>query len=275
LFAAAAQQREWICTSSLRQLFSYRRCPGEMRCECAAAGRRPTNLYMVDLLRSKQTWRFAALILIGIAAAVAARQLPLLEWINSFREWAAQLGPIGPVVYGVIFAAASVLMLPCLPLTIVAGFTFGWFGGTLAVMLGIALGAAFGFLVVRLSARGAVAKRLERHPKFKAIDHGIAQEGWKIVALLRMCPVPFGITNYLYGLTAIDFPRYMAATIAGMLPGTIMFVYLGAFGKQTMDGPRHPLEWVMGGLTLLAMLGVVLLLRKIATRRTAAHFATE
>jgi uncharacterized membrane protein YdjX (TVP38/TMEM64 family) len=223
----------------------------------------------MELLRSKTTWRLAALALLGIAALVAARQLPLMEWIHSFREWSAQLGPLGPVVYGVIFAVAASLMLPCLPLTIVAGFTFGWFGGSVAVMLGIALGAAFGFLVVRFSARGAVAKRLERHPRFKAIDHGIAKEGWKIVALLRMCPVPFGITNYLYGLTAIDFPRYMAATIAGMLPGTVMFVYLGAFGKQALEGPRHPLEWVMGGLTLLAMAGVVLLLRRIATQRVA------
>ncbi|MBA2431250.1 MAG: TVP38/TMEM64 family protein [Chthoniobacterales bacterium] len=226
---------------------------------------------MRDFLRSPVT-RWGAVALFLIAAVVAARVLPLMDWINAFREWSAQLGPAGPLIYGVVFGAAAILMLPCLPLTIVAGFTFGWAGGTLAVMLGIAIGSAFGFLAVRLSARGAVAKRLERHPRFKAIDHAIAQEGWKIVGLLRMCPVPFGITNYLYGLTAIDFPRYMVATMGGMLPGTVMFVYLGAFGQKTLEGPRHPLEWVMGGLTLLAMFGVVILLRNIAKRATAAHF---
>jgi uncharacterized membrane protein YdjX (TVP38/TMEM64 family) len=58
---------------------------------------------------------------------------------------------------------------------------------------------------------------MERYPRFHAMDHAIAQEGWKIVSLLRMCPVPFGITNYLYGLTAIPFWHYMAATMIGML----------------------------------------------------------
>lgn len=222
------------------------------------------------LLRSRQMWQLAALGLFMVAALLVARQFPVLQWIETFRLWAAQFGLLGIFMYGTVFGLATILMLPCLPLTILAGFTFGMGGGMVAVYTGIAISAAFGFLFARYVARGAVAEQIERHPRFKAIDRAIAREGWKIVGLLRMCPVPLGLTNYLYGLTAIPFWRYMAASLAGLLPPNLLLVYLGAFGKRTLDGPRDPLEYALGGLALVALIGVVVVLRRIAVRATSA-----
>lgn len=223
----------------------------------------------VAFLRSPAFGRLALLGLAVVALLVAARFLPVLEWVEAFRHWAKELGPAGVVAFGGVFALAGALMLPCLPFTLLAGFTFGLWGGIAAVMLGIMLGSALGFLVSRYLARQTVARQLENYPRFHAIDRAIAREGWKIVALLRMCPVPFGLSNYLYGLTAIPFWSYMAATFAGMLPGNLMFVYLGAVGKRTVAGPRDPLEYVAAGLALAAVVGVTLLLRRIAQRATA------
>ena len=220
------------------------------------------------LLRSRQSWQWIGLGLLLMAVLIAGRLLPVLDWIETFRLWAKQFGLAGIFIYGSVFALVTIFMLPCLPLTILAGFTFGWLGGFVAVMTGIGLSAAFGFLFSRHLARDAVAHRMQRYPRFQAIDRAIAREGWKIVGLLRMCPVPFGITNYLYGLTAIPFWRYMAATMVGMIPGNVMFVYLGALGKRTTEGPHSPLEYVLGGLTLAALAGVTIILRRIAQRAT-------
>ena len=216
------------------------------------------------------SWKVLSLLAGLLALFLAARLLPVLDWIETFRLWAQQFGFAGPFIYGGAFALITIFMLPCLPLTILAGFTFGLWGGLVAIMFGIMVSAAFGFLFARYAARETVARRIDRYPKFRAIDRAIAKEGWKIVGLLRMCPVPFGITNYLYGMTAIPFGRYMAATFFGMLPGNIMFVYLGAFGRRTTEGPRDPLEYLLGGLALAALVGVTLILRRIALRATAA-----
>ena len=221
------------------------------------------------LLPTLRLWRWVGLGVLIVALLVIARFLPVLDWIETFRLWSQQFGVAGIFIYGGAFALVTILLLPCLPLTILAGFTFGLVGGLVAVMFGIAVSAAFGFLFARFAARGAIAEWVERNPRFKAIDAAIAKEGWKIVGLLRMCPVPFGITNYLYGLTAISFWRYMAATMAGMLPANIMFIYLGAFGRRTTEGPRDPLEYLLGGLTLAALVGVTVILRRIARRATA------
>jgi hypothetical protein len=57
----------------------------------------------------------------------------------------------------------------------------------------------------------------------------------------------------------------------GILPPNVAFVYLGAFGKRSLDGPRHPLEYVLGGLAFLALVGVLIILRRIAQRATSVQ----
>ena len=221
---------------------------------------------MKDFLRSIGIWKLAAAGLLLIGFVIAARYFPVLDWIRAFGVWSQQFGIVGAIIYGIVFGIAAILMVPCLPLTLLAGFTFGLAKGLLAVMSGIAIGAAVGFLVARYVARETVAKKVGENARFAAIDGAIAKEGWKIVGLLRTLPVPFGVTNYLYGLTAISFWRYMAATMVGMLPGNILFVYLGAFGKRSIDGPRHPLEYAMGGLMIVALVAVIVILRRVAQR---------
>lgn len=218
---------------------------------------------------SRTFWKWITLGGAFLALVLAARFFPLLQWIETFRLWAQQFGVLGIFIYGGFFALVTILMLPCLPLTLLAGFTFGLAGGLTAIMFGILVSAAFGFLFSRYAARETVARHLKKYPRFQAMDRAIAKEGWKIVGLLRMCPVPFGITNYLYGLSAIPFWHYMAATLVGMLPGNVMFVYLGVVGKRTAEGPRDPLEYVVAGLAVAALITVTLLLRRMAQNAAA------
>ncbi len=227
---------------------------------------------MKEIFRSATTWKFAVIAILLVGMVIAARIFPLLGWTKSFAQWAGQLGTAGAVLYGIVFGVTSMLMLPSIPFTIVAGFAFGMVKGVVAVMIGITIGAALGFLFARYAARGAVAQKIAANTRFNVIDRAIATDGWKIVGLLRMCPVPFGITNYLYGLTAIDFWRYMGATLVGMLPGCVCFVYVGAFGKQALDGPHNPIQYVLGGLTVVALIGVTWLLGRIARRAAGTEF---
>jgi uncharacterized membrane protein YdjX (TVP38/TMEM64 family) len=227
---------------------------------------------MKETLRSTATWKWVLLVLVLIAMVVAARVFPLAAWVKAFAQWAEHFGLAGALLYGVVFGVVSLLMLPSIPFTVVAGLAFGLWQGVASIMFGITIGATLGFLFSRYAARGVVAQKIAANRRFGAIDRAIAKDGWKIVGLLRMCPLPFGIANYLYGLTAIDFWRYMGATLVGMLPGCVTFVYLGAFGKQTLEGPRQPIQYVLGGLTLIALVGALWMLSRIARRAAGSDF---
>jgi uncharacterized membrane protein YdjX (TVP38/TMEM64 family) len=89
-------------------------------------------------------------------------------------------------------------------------------------------GSARRFLIGRYLARAVVARKLEGNERFAAIDRAVAAEGWKVVFLTRLSPVfPFTLLNYAFGLTQVNLGHYVLASWIGMLPGTMMYVYLG------------------------------------------------
>ena len=98
------------------------------------------------------------------------------------------------------------------------------------------LGATTAFLVGRTLLRGWIEKRITAYPRFQAIDRAVGREGFKIVFLLRLSPVfPFNLLNYALGLTNVRLWQYVLASWIGMLPGTLMYVYLGSALKSLAD----------------------------------------
>jgi uncharacterized membrane protein YdjX (TVP38/TMEM64 family) len=180
-------------------------------------------------MSSTPTWKK---LLYAIAALAA---LAALLWLGRqgggqlprFAAWVDGLGALGPVVFILGYAVATVALVPGLILTMAAGALFGLAWGTLYVLVGATLGASGAFLVARYGARRAVERRLAGMPKFAAIDRAVGREGRKIVFLLRLSPaVPFNLLNYALGLTNVRFVDYLVACL-GMLPGTFLYVYYG------------------------------------------------
>jgi len=217
-------------------------------------------------------WKWMATGLAVIAVIVAVKFLPVADWLKGFNEWIKSFGPWGVVFYIGVYAIATVLFVPGWILTVGAGVAFGLFWGTFTALIGATIGATFAFLIARYVARGAVSKRFGKNKKFEAIDNAIGQQGWKMVGLLRLSPlVPFNLSNYLYGLTAIAFVPYFFATLVGMLPGTVLYVYLGTIGKIGLEASKgaaekSALEYVFLGVGLAATMIVTILVTRAARR---------
>ena len=213
----------------------------------------------------------AAVVLLG-AIILLSRVLPVQVWLENFSQWVDRLGYSGYLVFYAVYVLATVLFLPGSVLTIGAGLLFGVIGGSLAVSAASTTGAAFCFLIGRYVARDRLAERLSQDPRFKAVDAAIGREGGKIVLLLRLSPVfPFNTLNYLLGLTAVKFWHYVAASWLGMMPGTVLYVYLGYIGQTglraasgTME--RSLLEYAFPGFGLVVTVLVTILVARIARK---------
>ncbi|RUL87961.1 VTT domain-containing protein [Tautonia sociabilis] len=210
---------------------------------------------------------------IALSLLLLARRLPLGALLDAIGGWVAGLGPWGPVVFGLVYAVAVVLMVPGSALTLAAGALFGLVVGTITVSVASNVGAALAFLIARYVARDAVARRVRRNPRFNAIDRAIGEGGWKIVALLRLSPaVPFNLQNYLYGLTSIRFWPCVLASWVAMLPGTFLYVYLGHVGRAGLEATagggasRSPAEWAMIVVGLVATVVVTVYVTRLARR---------
>ncbi len=219
-------------------------------------------------------WILLALALIAIGAAW--HFLPVKDWVETFNGWVESKGPWGCVIFILAYAAATVCFFPGSLMTIGAGLAFGLWRGFAVVSAGATLGAALAFLVARYFIRGRVEKAAKNNPKFSAIDEAIGKEGWKMVALLRLSPLlPFNLSNYLYGVTKIGFWPYLAASWVGMLPGTFLYVYLGAAGKEASDGGGGPWKWVLFGAGLVATVFVTIWISRLAKKAIPAPQKTE
>ncbi|KAL3912485.1 MAG: hypothetical protein SGARI_001131 [Bacillariaceae sp.] len=136
-----------------------------------------------------------------------------------------------------VYFVATVLFVPGTILTLGAGFvfsaSFGSLGvgillGVIAVFLGASAGATVSFLLGRYLLRDGVLKLSKKYKVFEALDRAMAEKGLRIMILLRLSPIiPFNVLNYVSGVTAISFWRYVLALFA-IIPGTTLYVFLGA-----------------------------------------------
>jgi len=219
-------------------------------------------------------WVLLALAAAGVLAA--GRLLPMASWTRQLEGWISGLGAAGYLAFFAIYVVAALLLVPGAALTIAAGFLFGLLRGTATVFLAATTAAGLAFLIARHVARGAVEARARKDRRFSAIDKAIGERGWKVVALLRLSPaVPFSLSNYFYGLTAIRFWPYLLASGLAMLPGTVLYVYLGAAGKAAARGAgRTALENVYLALGLAATVAVTVYLTRVA-RKALRKAGTE
>jgi uncharacterized membrane protein YdjX (TVP38/TMEM64 family) len=212
-----------------------------------------------------------------IALFVLGRALDAQTWLVAALEWIRGLGPWAPLIFVLLYIVACVLLLPGSVLTLGAGAVFGVVRGFPIVWVSATLGATAAFLVGRYLVRDWVARTIAPNPKFQAIDAAVAQEGWKIVALMRLSPViPFNLLNYAFGATRVSLRDYVLASALGMLPGTAMYAYLGSVAGELAGGAaraRTPAEWTFYAAGLLATVGVTVYLTRLARAALAKRAA--
>lgn len=196
--------------------------------------------------------------------------LPLRQWMEVLQSWLLHLGAWGVVIFVLILFVMTFLPAPDWPLPIAAGYVYGVWALPLTY-LSIAFASTVAFLIARYLARDRIHALLNRRPKYRAIDKAVAEEGWQIVVLLRLSPiVPFNLQNYALGVTAIPFWHYFGATLAGIVPGLVLYVYFGIFGKGLSNDTTW-LDWALLAAGILATIGLGFLV----TRRTKVIFENQ
>lgn len=188
-----------------------------------------------------------------------------LHWIQSLGVWA-------PLVFVVLYIGTVLVCLPAAILTAGGGFIFGLTQGGCYVLLAATISANLCFLISRHLARDWISKKFATHPKFRVLDEATAQDGWKIVALVRLAPVfPFSLTSYAFGLMRVPLKQYFLANFA-MIPGTMMYVYFGSIARDLTEKSTTPpwVKWVVFALTLIVVIYITRFAKRVLSRRIAS-----
>jgi len=153
---------------------------------------------------------------------------PAQVYLLSLMEWLRQIPKTwGAILLSLLYAGALVFCLPGTPFNLAAGFLFDTWIGSVVNIIGCDLGACIAFFLGRTLGREWAQQKILANKKYELIDKAVEKNGFLIIFLIRLSPVfPFGICNYLFGITTVSFPFYWAATTLGLIPCTVAYTYL-------------------------------------------------
>ena len=207
------------------------------------------------------------------AAAALILLLPAREFLIALVERVQAFGIWGLLLLGALYVPVCVLLLPGSVFTMGAGWLAGLLwpnapglavaAGTLVASCGSVAGATAAVLLGRSFFRERIARKTASQPKFQALNAAAAREGLKLVLLVRLSPVfPFNLLNYALGLTQVRIRDYVLGSWIGMLPGTVLFVYLGTSVSTltlAVTGAEGGGGWARTALLLLGLLATLAL----------------
>jgi len=169
-----------------------------------------------------------------------------------FREWVQAHRVIAPAAFILLYVVVSLCLIPVWWLGLLAGFGFGLGFGLVWAPIASAAGACGCFLVSRVLLAEYFQKKFEaRHAKLRELDEKMGHNGLLIVMAARLMHfLPFGPSNYLFGITRITLLEVGIGTLLGNLPAISVWVLAGA-GIRMRDN-----WWLMA---LIGLLNILLL----------------
>ncbi len=209
-------------------------------------------------------WRAAIFVAFVIAVIVVGVTVPLPS-VEQIRAAASEAGWWGAAVFVVGYGLVTLTPIPKNVVSIAAGLTWGLGVGVLLVYVGALIGAGLAFIIGRALGREAVERFTGA--RVARVDEVLRRRGLVALIGVRLVPVlPFTVINYTAALTGVRRRDYAIGTMVGILPGTIAYVAVGAYGT-TLGWPFYV---AAGGLGALTIAGVIysVLLRRRRNRRT-------
>jgi uncharacterized membrane protein YdjX (TVP38/TMEM64 family) len=220
------------------------------------------------------------LVLLLIALLVLARTVSVERPLAWLTQEVQSLGLWGPLAFAGLFVVLTVFLLPATPVVLASGAVFGPLLSTIIISAASTVSAAISFLTSRYLMHDRVARRVHHYPKLDALWHALRErEGWKVVAAVRLShALPYGVQNLLFGLSPVRFWPFVLATWFAMLPGTLLYSYLGHVGANALGSEEAgPGGWAvrLGVLAVmaLAVLYVARLVRRIIREKTAVDLS--
>ncbi|RPF50101.1 TVP38/TMEM64 family protein [Aquisalibacillus elongatus] len=165
-------------------------------------------------------------------------------------------GWFSPVYYILLFMFRPLVLFPASVFSIVGGLAFGSVWGFFLAITGATAGAAVAFWISRKLGEDTFKKL--KNQKVLDLKHHFEERGFLYILLLRLLPViNFDLISYGVGLSKVRFMEFLKATLIGIIPGTLIYAFLGA---SLVEGNR----WTV---TMVVFIYIVLVLVPILWRK--------
>ncbi|MFD5827015.1 TVP38/TMEM64 family protein [Lentzea sp. NPDC060358] len=191
------------------------------------------------------------LVLLVVAFAVLAQLVDLPDG-SGLRSVVDRAGPAAPVLFLAVCAIGTAVFLPKPVLGTAAGLLFGVGWGSALAVAGFTAGALIAFAVARRLGRDTVQGWLGE--RLEVVERLFTRRGVEATLVLRLLPVvPFTLSNFAAGVTAVRARDFALGTALGLVPSTVLAAVLGD-ALDDLGSPRSLVALAIWGV--LAAAGV-------------------
>jgi uncharacterized membrane protein YdjX (TVP38/TMEM64 family) len=196
--------------------------------------------------------------------------------VGSFLAYLRAAGAAGIAVFVGVDLALALVTTPTWLMSGVAGYVWGFGLGMLVALPAVTLVACACFLLSRRFLRGRPLPAVDaaategRATRLLRAAHGaVATSGFKVTVLLRLAFVlPQNFMGYLLGTTPLRLRDFAAGTAVGLLPATVVHVYVGTIVVDVaafLSGDSGMSPWsktgVIAGAVVVAVFALYLVAR--------------
>lgn len=177
----------------------------------------------------------------------------LLSWANNNYGFVV-------ITFILIYIVATAISVPgAIFLTLLGGFLFGPLFGSILVILSATIGASLVFFAFSMSIGEKLSMSV--NPWVSRMRLGFKKHAFSYLLVLRLIPIfPFWVVNIVPALLNVGFKTYIGATFLGIIPGSIIYVFVGNGLKYIVATDKTPnLKIIFEPMVFLPLLGLALL----------------
>ena len=146
---------------------------------------------------------------------------PLAEkWKNTTGGWT--------ILWAITFFTAFPPMIGYSSCGTTAGFVYGVWEGWLILASATIAGSFVSFLVSRTVLRSYVERMVANDKRFAALTLTLKQDGLKLLCMIRLCPLPYSLSNGAMSTFPTVQPSQYALATALISPKLLIHVFIGS-----------------------------------------------
>ncbi|WP_370623487.1 TVP38/TMEM64 family protein [cf. Phormidesmis sp. LEGE 11477] len=180
----------------------------------------------------------------------------------ALTDFFAAAGPSSIWLFVLAHVVANAVGVPGTLLVIVGGAVYGLWWGTLWSVAGASLGAIAAFCLARYLFFERFKAHFYHKPVFKKLNTALCTNALFCVLTIRFSPIsPFNVVNFAFGLSPVPIRAYALGTFIGIIPGTLVYTWLGVTGASALEGDSI-LPLVVCLLMLMMLSALPLIIRR-------------
>jgi uncharacterized membrane protein YdjX (TVP38/TMEM64 family) len=146
-------------------------------------------------------------------------------------------------------------LTPTTFIALLSGYFLGWHA-FVPVAVSYWIASYIGFKTAQMIDGGRFLKILSEKPQVKQVLENLQKDEFKIILLARLSPIlPFAVTNVLFSFSGTKLRNFLTAGFFGMLPRTILSIWIGTQAQEIKRLIEHPSEGNISQILIIGLIG--------------------